>query len=398
MSAPEMVEALMQDPAFAELTEFTHQFEPFRAMGIHSKELVHSRILATFLNRAGLHNLGPDFLNRFVMALLQPQTRLFSGEALDSGALLAVVKPNVHSQVYRELNCIDLVIVFPAHQLVIGIENKLDAGEQEKQVARYQTTLGERFPGFKQAMVFLSPNGRVPKTANTQDGVPVYCMDYGQIADICRACTRAPGLSKNAAVFIDQFVNHIELHMTGSTRTQALCWELFSKNEAAYKEIVRQHNSCIERKVVDAFVDLEERLGKEPVLGVDPGQLQVERERSANDKAVIFYSLHIRQLHWPAGVWVKIYKHNWLGVFPFIRESDLVAFEGDFPLPLSAESAKHWPGVRYVSSRSGLDAARRVLLDGNDFTQDDLAIALGVASTYVQEINAALQDVTNRAP
>lgn len=396
MSAPQMVEALMQDPAFAELSEFTHQFEPFRAMGIHSKELVHSRILATFLNRAGLHNLGADFLNRFLMALLQPQTRLFSGEALDSGAFLAVVKPNVHSQVYRELNCIDLVIVFPAHQLVIGIENKLDAGEQENQVARYQATLCERFPGFKQAMVFLSPNGRVPKTANTQDGVPVYCMDYGQIADICRACMRAPGLSKNAAVFIDQFVNHIELHMTGSTRTQALCWELFSKNEAAYKEIVRQHNSCIERKVVDAFVDLEERLGKEPVLGVDPGQLQVERERSANDKAVIFYSLHIRQLHWPAGVWVKIYKHNWLGVFPFIRESDLVAFEGDFPLPLSAESAKHWPGVRYVSSRSGLDAARRVLLDGNDFTQDDLAIALGVASTYVQEIDAALQDVTNR--
>lgn len=396
MSSPEMVEALMQDPAFAELADFTHQFEPFRAMGIHSKELVHSRILATFLNRAGLHNLGPDFLNRFVMELLQPLTRLFSGEALDSGVLLAVVKPNVHSQVYRELNCIDLVIVFPAHQLVIGIENKLDAGEQEKQVARYQETLCERFPGFKQAMVFLSPNGRVPKTANTQGGVPVYCMDYGQIADICRTCKRSPGLSANAAVFIDQFVNHIELHMTGSTRTQALCWELFSKNEAAYKEIVRQHNSCIERKVIDAFVDLEERLGKEPVLGVDPGQLQVERERSANDKAVIFYSLHIRQLHWPAGVWVKIYKHNWLGVFPFIRESDLVAFVGGFPLPLSAESAKHWPGVRYVSSRSGLDEARRVLSDGNDFTQDDLAIAFGVASTYVQEINAALQDAANR--
>lgn len=92
MSSPEVVETLMQDPAFAELADFTHQFEPFRAMGIHSKELVHSRILATFLNRAGLHNLGPDFLNRFVMALLQPQTRLFSGEAVDPGALLAVAK------------------------------------------------------------------------------------------------------------------------------------------------------------------------------------------------------------------------------------------------------------------------------------------------------------------
>lgn len=42
MIAPEMVEVLMQEPAFAELTDFAHQFELFRAMGIHGKELVYS--------------------------------------------------------------------------------------------------------------------------------------------------------------------------------------------------------------------------------------------------------------------------------------------------------------------------------------------------------------------
>ncbi|EZO89510.1 MULTISPECIES: PD-(D/E)XK nuclease family protein [Pseudomonadaceae] len=381
----------MQDPQFAELADFAHQFEPFRAMGIHSKELVHSRILATFLDRAGSHKLGAEFLNRFVMALAAPHTRLFSGEAIEVDALYEAVKPNVHSQVYRELNCIDLVVVFPAHQLVIGIENKVDAGEQEEQLARYQETLRILFPGFTQALVFLSPNGRAPKTANAQDSVPVYCMDYGQIAEISRECRRAPGLSASAAIFLDQFVNHIELHMTGSTRTQALCWELFRKNEAAYKEIVRQHDRCIERKVLEAFAALESRLSKEPLLGVDPSQLQIECEHTKDDKAVIFCSLHIRLLHWPAGVWVKIYKHNWLGVFPFIRESDLSVLEEQSSLPLSVETAKHWPGIRYVSSRPGLDEARRVLTDGNDFTSDDLEITLGLAATYVQEINEALQ-------
>lgn len=390
MSVPEMVEALMQQPALVELTDFTHQFEPFRAMGIHGKELVHSRILATFLNRTGSHKLGANFLNQFVMALASPQTRLFSGEAVDVEVLSEAVKPNVHSQVYRELNCIDLVIVFPTHQLVIGIENKVDAGEQEEQLARYQETLRVRFPGFRQALVFLSPNGRAPKTANAQDSVPVYCMDYGQVAEICKACKRVPGLSASAEVFLDQFVNHIELHMTGSTRTQELCWELFSRNEAAYREIVKQHDRCIERKVLEAFAALESRLSKEPLLGVDPSQLQIEREQSKDDKAVIYYSLHIRMLHWPAGVWVKIYKHNWLGVFPFIGELELAALSEVFPLPLSGEVARHWSGVRYVSSRPGLDEARRVLTDGNDFTSEDLEIA------YMQEINEALQGWVSR--
>lgn len=396
MIAPEMVEALMREPAFAELTDYAHQFEPFRAMGVHGKELVHSRILATFLNRTGSHKLGANFLNRFIMALASPQTPLFSGEAVEVQVLSEAVKPNVHSQVYRELNCIDLIIVFPAHQLVIGIENKVDAGEQEEQLARYQEALRVRFPAFRQALVFLSPNGRAPKTANAKDSVPVYCMDYGQVAEICKACKRVPGLSASVEVFLDQFVNHIELHMTGSTRTQALCWELFSKNEAAYREIVRQYDRCIERKVLDAFAALESRLSKEPLFGVDPSQLQIEREQSKDDKAVIFYSLHIRMLHWPAGVWVKIYKHNWLGVFPFIRESELAALSEVFPLPLSAEVAKHWSGVRYVSSRPGLDEARRVLTDGNDFTSEDLEIALGLAATYVQEINEALQGWVSR--
>lgn len=386
----DVVESLMRDAAFEELTDYTHQFEPFKAMGIHGKELVHSRILAAFLNRNESHKLGADFLNAFVMALLKPDAVLFSGERLQTEELLKVAVSSAHSQVYRELHCIDLVIVFPGQRLVIGIENKVDAGEQVNQVSRYQETLRTRFAGFRQALVFLTPDGRAPKTANAQDCVPVYCMNYGQIADMFRACKASPRLSAGAAIFIDQFVNHIELHMTGSTRAQELCWQLFTKNEAAYKEIVRQYRGCIERKVVDAFTQLEERLVSEPILGVDPSQLKIERERSRDDKAVIFYSLHIRMRGWPEGVWVKIYKHNWLGVFPFIREADLASFTDGFPLPVSAKPASHWPGIRYVSSRPALDEARRVLADGNEFTQDDLDIALALAAEYVREVNEAL--------
>ena len=44
----------------------------------------------------------------------------------------------------------------------------------------------------------------------------------------------------------------------------------------------------------------------------------------------------------------------------------------------------------YVSARAGLDEARKVLADGNQFTQDDLNIALALAAQYVSEINQAI--------
>lgn len=38
-----------------------------------------------------------------------------------------------------------------------------------------------------------------------------------------------------------------------------------------------------------------------------------------------------------------------------------------------------------------MDEARKVLGDGNEFTQDDLDIALALAADYVREINEALE-------
>lgn len=43
------VRELAESSAFQALTDFTERFEPFRVLGIHNKELVHSRLLAHML-------------------------------------------------------------------------------------------------------------------------------------------------------------------------------------------------------------------------------------------------------------------------------------------------------------------------------------------------------------
>jgi len=62
------------------------------------------------------------------------------------------------------------------------IENKVDASEGEKQIARYQAWLREqRQPTNGQhLLVFLTPEGRKPQTGNPDD---VRCVSYWQLGD-----------------------------------------------------------------------------------------------------------------------------------------------------------------------------------------------------------------------
>ncbi|MOA37721.1 hypothetical protein D3C78_1593420 [compost metagenome] len=94
---------------------------------------------------------------------------------------------------------------------------------------------------------------------------------------------------------------------------------------------------------------------------------------------------------WPEGVWVKIYKHNWFGVFPFIHEADLARLGTDCPLPIYSSTAKSWPELRYVTARQGMDEGRRVRVDGNDMTTEDVDVALVLAAGYIRDINEALE-------
>jgi hypothetical protein len=383
------VRQLAESSAFQALTTYTERFEPFRVLGIHNKELVHSRLLAHMLRTTSPHGLGNRFLRGFLQVLSEPGPRvnLFSGTALDAVILRDACAAHVHSQVYRELNYIDIVVVFPALKLVIGIENKIYAGEQKKQLTRYQETLSDRFSGFKQALVFLTPNKRNPETANLFSQVPVYCMDYSSIASVLRCCRSATGIPHETDVFIKQFIEHIECNMIGGTQGRESCWQLFSEHESAYREMFDQYHYCLNRKVEDTFKHLADRLINDPAFGLESGQLQVEHIKELRGKE-LFYDLHVRLQHWPKGVWVKIYKHTWFGVFPFICMDDLASHGVAFKLTTAVAS---WKGLRYVCAQQDLDEGRRVLREGDQFTDEHVEIALGLAATYAQLINHELR-------
>lgn len=384
-------DSLIDAPAFVALANRTQDFEPFKVMGIRSKELVHSRVLATFLNKQERHGLGADFLNAFVRALARPDSNLFSGDRLDADELLGVMAPSAHSLVYRELDFIDLVVVFPAQRLVIGIENKVHAGEQKAQLARYQEALRMRFKGYRHALVFLTRSGRNPTTANISDRMPIYCMDYGQVTGMLKRCKESPNLVTTAAIFIDQFVDHIERYMTASSQAKELCWQLFTEHEKAYKDIYDHYKYCVARKVKSAFSSIADRLTTDPVFGIDPALIEITPRQVENDKHVVYYDLDVRMHSWPKGVGVLIYKRIAFSVFPYVREADIANLRANCLLPMSPSTAKGWPGYRYFCADQALDTVRTVREQGNELTPGDVDQALSLAAGYMRTISQALE-------
>ncbi|MCM5510117.1 PD-(D/E)XK nuclease family protein [Vibrio sp. SCSIO 43169] len=383
----EKIERLFLSKDFSEITSYSTNFDLFKVMGVRSKEHVHSNILAALLQPTYPHGLQFSFLNSFIKGLAK--LNLAHGKPLPLSALISATDNNV--RVFRELENIDLVIEFPSSRLVIAIENKVWAKEQEKQIARYQETLYSRYPNQRVALVFLTTDGHQPETLDSNSSVPVYCMSYGEIANQLSLVQSQANVS--ARSFINQFISHIEGYMSGSSELKELCWQIYSKHEEAYKHMVEAHDYCIRRKIEESFSDIEARIQSDAAFSQYRSDLEIKTVYEENSKYLIACDIDVRLNSWPTGLWVKIYKHFWLGVFPYITSKDLESVK-TLSMQLDCypnQSVKSWEDKYYVSANRNLDKERMVLSDGNTLTCDDINIALNKLSTHIEEINCALK-------
>ncbi|PSV18866.1 PD-(D/E)XK nuclease family protein [Photobacterium kishitanii] len=383
----EAVQDLFLSDEFSKISSYSTNFDLFKMMGIRSKELIHSNILAALLNPSYAHGLNYSFLNSFTLGIVNLHRE--SGEPLSLSTLISSTDQNV--RIYRELENIDLVIEYQDSNLLIAIENKIWAKEQPDQVARYQEILLTRYPKHHLALVYLSPNGRKPTTLNRDSKTPIYCMSYGQIAKQLELVqSKGNELSK---YFISQFISHIEAYMTGSNEVNELCWQIFSKHEDAYAQMVKAYQYCQRRKVEECFLDIESRIKTDAAFSKFSDEIEIIKAVEESSKYVITYDLDVRLKSWPQGVMIKLYKYGWLGVFPYVTaEFRYTAKEiskklGCYP----NRQVKAWHHMYYISSNLNLDKERKVNSDGNSISMEDINIVLNKLSVHIEEINSALQ-------
>jgi PD-(D/E)XK nuclease superfamily len=125
---------LIDDNDFIAPNKRRAHFNLFEALGAIRGELRHSNFLAFILSPARSHRLGTKPLQVFLRALLAK----LPTERRPIRALEVAVGDLDDAAVFREVDYIDLLIEIRELNLVVVIENKVDAKAGEGQLARYK--------------------------------------------------------------------------------------------------------------------------------------------------------------------------------------------------------------------------------------------------------------------
>lgn len=91
---------------------------------------------------------------------------------------------------------------------IIGIENKVDSGEQFEQISDYQKSLVKTFPNKPILIFFLTPDGRLPYTSLGNKECPCISYSYRSIIKICEK------LKLNANGQLITFLSVLEHHIS----------------------------------------------------------------------------------------------------------------------------------------------------------------------------------------
>ena len=231
------------------LESLLNQFNIFEAVGMARQEIRHSHFLAFLLNPAAAHHLGAVFLKTFLKRLLlEANNATVSPIEID-------VAPLTDTEVRREWNNIDILLVSPGSQIVCAIENKVDSGEHSNQLWRYREIVQQEFPNYRQIFVFLTPQGIVPYREEDKEHWSVY--SYRKVADLIgEVCDRYRStLNDEVCTLMQHYSTLINRHLMQDSEIAKLCRDIYLKHQAAI-ELIYKHRPDLD---VEAYKRMFEK-------------------------------------------------------------------------------------------------------------------------------------------
>ena len=138
--------------------QFAPDFNIFRMLHIEQNEVkLHSRFLAELINPNGSHGQGDLFLLKFFEIAIPCHLDLPSKPTQRSDWWVTT------EEWVDEFSRLDIVVRCRDRGFIMAIENKVDAVEQDQQLARYARWLGLQRDFPVRNLVFLTPDGRPPE-------------------------------------------------------------------------------------------------------------------------------------------------------------------------------------------------------------------------------------------
>lgn len=223
MSDEEVLKQFLLDiGCLDQLDEWTSKFNLFDVLKITRTEIRHSNLLAWLLTPNENHGLSDSILKGFIQSVISVYDR---DEYVNISTLLMDFQSFI---LYRERYNIDLLAISDKEKFVLCIENKIDAGEHDNQLARYQKTIEEAFPGYKAVYIYLSPAGIEPSLPDTW-----ISMSYSKVVEIIESACKKRKLAPDVELLINHYIETIRRDVVGDKRLTDICAEIYKRHKRA---------------------------------------------------------------------------------------------------------------------------------------------------------------------
>lgn len=384
--------ALEADPRFGELNGYVPPLSLAQAFGVARDEVAHSRVLARLLDPRRHRGAG------YVLAALLREMAAHFGiaEPLAEKLRTAAEGPFERVAVHRERLLIDVVVEVdsPRGDLVVGIENKIDAGEQPEQIARHQAALSRAYPGRSAVVAFLTPTGRGTTTARADGPVPYVTLGYDAVLRaIGEARGRAETGSRDERVLME-LEAHLEEDILGETgeaealarglwRTHGRALRLAMKHRPRLSDIREEYVALLRERFEDAyFVFYPEKRG-------DLSEIKMNLE-SWDERGFPFtFMLHTkngRRPHARVLIWQQSYEERADSLVSWARRVNASLGE-----PLIDENFSRLPGWGWHKVLREEDHPPDAVIDDYAFDAETVRAAVDAVAALVELLRPHVQ-------
>ena len=205
-----------------QLDEWTGKFNLFDILKITRAEIRHSNLLAWLLTPYENHGLNDSILKGFVKfaitSLESKKNELFDTLLMDFASF----------SVLREWHNIDVLAISDKEKYIVCIENKIDTGEHDNQLDRYQKILTDSYPDYRKTYIYLSPTGAESSIPDTW-----ISMSYIEVIRIIENTCKKTKLLPEAEMLINNYIEAIRRDIVGDERLAKICSEIYSKHKRA---------------------------------------------------------------------------------------------------------------------------------------------------------------------
>jgi len=199
------------------------EFNVFEAIGATRQELRHSDFLAFLFNPSENHSLGDHFLKIVLKDII------FENDDLPISAVDIDVTNLENSEVRREWQNIDILVLNHDAKIAIVIENKVDAAESAGQLERYYKRVQSTFQEYQIIPIYLTPEGL---DATAENWVS---YNYGAISEILTSIidTKNNVIGQEILFAIKHYNEILRRHVMVDSKVKQLCEAIYKEHKTA---------------------------------------------------------------------------------------------------------------------------------------------------------------------